>query len=256
VSDFLGENYRDPERIAALFSYLDEMGREYLYDPDREVDGTSADALGVSPERIMAATLKIVEMDRGYISAEKAEAQQVLSTGDRVKGAFWSRNPNDAVRYEAGHLERAKEVVGWLKDQTNSDSLWMRNIAHLAGREAITFKNASLFASGYIAWNRELERKLRGERGIGDWIGQPGEKAVVAATLERQGGFETQFGYKSQWPGVEDDRPPRGNAGGRSVPRSSDHQGARGISRRQANRDHPGQARRIGVVQFWFDQGL
>lgn len=197
VSDFVGEQYRDPERIAALFSYLDELSHEYLFDPDKEVGDLGQDNLGVSPERIMAATLKIVEMDRGYISAEKSAVELVLSTADQVKGAFWGRNPNDVVRYETGHLERAKEVVGWLKGQTDSDSLWMRNIAHLAGRENITMKNASLFASGFVAWNRELERKLRGERGAGEWIGQPGEKTAVAAILERQGGFETQFGYKS-----------------------------------------------------------
>ncbi len=197
VSDFLGENYRDPERIAALYDHLADLGREYLYDPDREDGDVDMTTLGVSPVRVMATTLAIVEKDKGYISAEKGESEGVMSTGERVRAAFWSKHARDAVKVDIGHVERAGEVVDWLKGQTDAGSLWLRNIAFLANRENVSCKNASLFASGYVAWNRELQNSLKAARGTGDWIGQAKEKITVAATLERMGGYETQYGYTS-----------------------------------------------------------
>ena len=193
LTDFLGEQARDPERIMGMYEYLSELGREFLYDPD-EVDVSMGSMdYGVRPERIMAAVLKIIEEDSGYISAEKGEYQCIASTGDRVRAAFWSKKPI-AVVPEAGHIERASEVVQWLKEQRHADSAWLSNIGILASREGITAKNAGLFASGYVAWNRALEQRLRAENGSGEWIGIDGEKVAIRATLEFRGGYETQYG--------------------------------------------------------------
>lgn len=196
ISDFLGEQYRDPERIAAMYDHLMEIGREFDYDPEREPGGVGLSSYGVLPERLMAATLKIIQEDGGYISAEKAESLNCLSTGDRLRAAFWSKRPIE-VTPDVGNLEQAPKMVRWLKEQKGTDSLWLRNIAYLADRPGIVCKDAGLFASGYVAWNRELQRQLRSERGAGDWVGECGAKISVPAILERRGGYETQFGYKS-----------------------------------------------------------
>lgn len=196
VSDFLGAQYRDPERILSLYDHVMELGSEFGYDPEREFGGVRTAAFGVPPEQLMAAVLKIVQEDSGYISAEKAETLACLGTGDRVRAAFWSRRPI-AVVPDAGHLVMAPKVVAWLRDQKEGESLWMRNIAYLADRPGITCKDAGLFASGYVAWNRELQRKLKAEAGVGDWLGQKGDKLSTTAILERHGGFETAYGYKT-----------------------------------------------------------
>lgn len=193
MSDFLGHQQRDPERIAAMFDHLMDVVQDFEFDPERELGGTGRVNLGVEPVKLMAATLRIVEEDGGYLSAEKAESLSCLSTGDRLRSAFWSAKPI-AVNSDVGHTERAKQVVAWLKDQKVDDSLWLRNIAHLADGPCITSKNAGLFASGYVAWNRDLQRQLRQERGAGDWIGEVGAKIATAATLERRGAYENAYG--------------------------------------------------------------
>lgn len=192
VKDFLGQELRDPDRMASMFDRVMELERDYEFDPDKEMSGR-ASAYGVEPEKLMAAVLKIVQQDSGYLSAEKAEAQGVLNTGDQLRAAFWDKKPT-VVKPDAAHVERAVEVVTWLKEQKTADSLWLRNIAYLADRPCITCKDAALFASGFVAWNRELQKQLRTERGSGDWIGAAGEKITKAATLERQGGYENAYG--------------------------------------------------------------
>jgi hypothetical protein len=197
MGDFLGESQRDPERIAAMFDYLISLEAKFDFDPDKNVAGGSFD-LGVPPVDLMRAVLKIVQEDSGYISAEKGEQLHCLSTGDRLRSAFWGHKPI-AVLPDAAHVEQAIQVVEWLRNQREKggDSLWLRNISILADRVCITQKNAGLFASGYVAWNRELQRQLRQETGTGEWIGEVGEKIVVSATLERQGGYESAYGFVS-----------------------------------------------------------
>lgn len=192
VQDFLGQEQRDPERIAAMFDRVMELERDFEYDPDKEVGGGMS-SYGVAPEVLMASVLKIVQEDSGYLSTEKAESLHCLNTGDRLRAAFWDKKPTP----DGGHIDRAREVVAWLKEQKTVGSLWLRNIAYLAERPCITCKDAGLFASGYVAWNRDLQKQLRTERGLGDWIGEAGEKITKAATLERQGGFENAFGFVS-----------------------------------------------------------
>lgn len=196
MSDFLGHDQRDPERIAAMFDHLVALEEDFEFDPDRDLGGAGLSDLGVEPVKLMAATLKIVEEDGGYLSAEKADSLSCMSTGDRLRAAFWSAKPI-AVKSDVGHAERAQQVVAWLKDQKADDSLWLRNIAHLADRACITAKNAGLFASGYVAWNRDLQKQLRQERGAGDWVGEAGAKIATAATLERRGAYENAYGVVS-----------------------------------------------------------
>lgn len=203
ISDFLGEQSRDPEKIAGMYEYLMQIGLDFDYDPEREYGGVSLSSYGVSPERLMACVLKIVQEDSGFISADKGEALGCLGTGDRLRAAFWSKTPIEVVP-DAGHLERVPEVIGWLKDQKGSDSLWLRNIAYLADRPGIVCKDAGLFASGYVAWNRELQKRSKAEHGS-DWVGVKGEKVAPRATLERHAGFDTAYGFKTVLTFCDDD---------------------------------------------------
>jgi len=197
LGDFIGGQYRDPERIAAMYDYLMRLGADYEYDPEREISGIGVDSCGIEPSRLMAAVLKIVQEDGGYLSAEKAEGMGCLGTGQRLRAAFWSKRPINVIP-DTGHEIKAIEVVSWLEGQKEADSLWLRNIAYLASRQGIDSKNAGLFASGYFAWNRDLERKLKRDSGnAGEWIGNKGEKVIVAATLECHAGYDTSFGYKT-----------------------------------------------------------
>ena len=193
VSDFLGEQQRDPDKISALFERFVDLGLDFDYDPDKEVAAGRVTDIGFSPVDLMAATLKIVEEDGGYLSADKANIGSCLSTGDRLQAAFWAAKPI-VVTPGVAHIDQAKQAVAWLKDQKTVDSLWLRNIAFLADREAITCKNAPLFGSGFVAWNRELQKQLRTERGAGDWIGEAGAKVATVATLERRGSYDNAYG--------------------------------------------------------------
>lgn len=193
VSDFLGGQQIDPERIAAMFDHLMDLEQDFEYDSK---EFCSVNNFGVEPSVLMAATLKIVEEDGGYLSADKAEALGCLSTGNRLRSAFWSAKPI-VVTPGVAHVERADQVTNWLKNQKEDESLWMRNIAYLAERHCITWKDASLFASGYVAWNRDLQKQLRNERGDGDWIGEAGGKIASRATLERVGGYDNIYGHVS-----------------------------------------------------------
>lgn len=195
MQDFLGDMQRDPERIAAMFDYLVQVGRDFDFDPDL-VGALNLGDLGVPPEHLMRAVLKIVQEDSGYISAEKGEQLHCLSTGERLRSAFWGSKPI-AVTPDAAHLEQAPSVLSWLREQKESESLWLRNIAHLSDRPCITQKNAGLFASGFVAWNRELQRQLRQDKGSGDWVGAVGEKIAAFATLERKAGYENAYGFVS-----------------------------------------------------------
>lgn len=195
VSDFLGKEMRDPDRIAAMFDHLMALEDEFEYDPDKEFTGCSMGSYGVAPAMLMATVLKIVQEDGGYFSADKAESLHCLKTGDRLRDAIWASKPTTVVRPDAGHVEQATRVVSWLTEQKAVDSLWLRNIAYLADRTCITMKDAGLFASGYVAWNRDLQKNLRAERGSGDWVGSAGEKITTAATLERRAGYENAYGY-------------------------------------------------------------
>jgi ADP-Ribosyltransferase in polyvalent proteins len=195
VSDFLGQQQRDPDRIAAMFEHVMGLEREFEYDPDKEMTGRGSPC-GVEPEKLMAAVLKIVQEDAGYLSAEKAESLHCMSTGERLRSAFWDKKPVQ-VKAEFSQIEQAPNVVSWLKNQKSSDSLWLRNIAYLADRPAITCKDAALFASGYVAWNRELQKQLLTERGSGEWIGEAGGKITKSATLERRAGYENAYGLVS-----------------------------------------------------------
>lgn len=196
VSDFLGQQFRDPERIANMYDFVMSIGRDYDCDSEREAGGVSFASCGIKPEVLMSAVLKIVQEDGGYISAEKAQTLNCLSTGDRLRAAYWSKKPIEVVP-DAGHLEKSPQVITWLKEQKETDSLWLRNIAYLADRSCIGCKDAGLFASGYVAWNRELQKQLKAERGTGDWIGTQGGKIATSATLVRHAGFDTAFGYKT-----------------------------------------------------------
>lgn len=196
ITDFLGEQARDPDRIAAMYDYLTVLEREFEYDPDLVMDSAGHFNFGIEPVVLIAATLKISQEDGGYISAEKGATLGCLSTGDRLRAAFWSSKPI-AVVPDAAQVEMAPKVVDWLKEQKDAGSLWLRNIAYLADRSCITSKDAGLLASGYIAWNRDLQQKLKAERGSGDWVGVSGDKVSVSATLERHAGFDTQYGYKT-----------------------------------------------------------
>ena len=196
VSDFLGQEMRDPERIAAMFDHLADLGREFEYDPDKELNGCSMGSYGFPPAVLMATVLKIVQEDGGYLSADKAESLHCLNTGDRLRDVFWAAKPTVVIP-DVGHVSQATQVVSWLQEQKTVDSLWLRNIAYLADRPCVTIKDAGLFASGYVAWNRELQKGLRAERGSGDWIGEPGGKISSSATLERVGGYDNAFGHVS-----------------------------------------------------------
>lgn len=193
VSDFLGEHQRDPDKIASLFERFADLGLEFEYDPDKDLECGGRIEIGISPVDLMSATLKIVEQDGGYLSAEKAESLGCMSTGNRLQSAFWGKNPI-VVAPGIAHAEQAKQVVSWLKEQKSVDSLWLRNISYLADREGITLKNAPLFGSGFVAWNRELQNQLRSERGAGDWIGAAGDKVATVATLERRGSYDNAYG--------------------------------------------------------------
>ena len=196
ISDFLGQQQRDPDRIAAMFDHVRDLGRDFEQDPENFLGDGGRYDLGVEPTKLMAVTLKVIEDDGGYLSKEKAESLGCLSTGDRVRSALWGKRP-DAVTPGVGNIERAGEIVSWLKEQKTVDSLWLRNIAYLSDRPCVTAKNAGLFASGYVAWNRELQKQLRAGRGEGDWIGGPGAKISSAMTLDRRGGYENQYGFVS-----------------------------------------------------------
>lgn len=197
VGDFLGRAQRDPEVFLGMYDFLDSLPGEHGLDSEREYEPSmNAAGCGVEPVVLMRAVLKLVQEDSGYISAAKAETQRVLSTADRLRAAFWSHKPTPVVP-DAAHHKLAPEVVEWLKGQHANDSVWLRNIAALANRTCIRADDAGLFASGFVAWNRALQSQLRQERGDGDWIGAPGDKKTVAATLERKGGFDTTFGFKS-----------------------------------------------------------
>lgn len=195
VADFLGRAQREPEQLLGMFSYLSDIQDEF--DPDRDNAGLGhSSTYGVPPLEVMAAVLKIVQEDSGYVSAQRAEAIPCLSTAQRVRQAFWIHKP-DVVVPDAGHVQLAPQVVDWLKEQRESPTLWLRNIAILAGRECITAKDAGLFASGYVAWNRALQAQPKVGEGMGEWLGSPNEKLTVAATLERHAGYETAFGLKT-----------------------------------------------------------
>ena len=197
VGDFLGKTQREPEQLIGMFDYLFDVVADFEYDPEVDIgNGMGSAAYGVAPEVLMRAVLKLVQEDAGYLSAQKAERLGCLSTGERVRGAFWGSKPETVIP-DAGHLALAPKVVDWLKEQREGDNLWLRNIAVLAGRECITANDAGLFASGYVAWNRSLQVQLRQGQGACEWIGAPGEKLTVGATLERHAAFETAFGMKT-----------------------------------------------------------
>lgn len=197
VTDFLGRAQRDPESFLGMHDFLAELGADFEYDPDQDLGSSMpSSAFGVEPVVLMRTVLKLVQEDGGYVSAEKADQRGCLSTADRLRGAFWSHKPQ-AVVPDAAHWSQAPNIVDWLKEQKTSDSLWLRNIAFLADRQCIGAKDAGLFASGIVAWNRALQSQLKSERGMGDWIGTPGEKRVLAATLERHAGFDTAYGFKT-----------------------------------------------------------
>ncbi len=195
MADFLGEAQRDPERIAAMYEFLSSIEGGFEIDPDKEVSDRSM-GFGVPPAELMRAVLKIVQEDGGYISAAKGERLGCMTTGERLRGAFWGSKA-DAVVPGASDAAQAQQVMDWLREQKACDSLWLRNIAQLADRSCITHKNAGLFASGYVAWNRELQQQLRKDTRSGEWIAQVGDKIAVAATLERKGGYENAYGYVS-----------------------------------------------------------
>lgn len=197
VADFLGRTQREPEQLIGMFDYLSDVATEFEYDPDADLsEGMVSAAYGVAPAVLMGVVLKLVQEDAGYVSAQKAEGLRCLSTGERLRGACWGAKPQH-VTPDAGHLELAPQVVDWLKGQREGETVWLRNIAVLAGRECITVKDAGLFASGYVAWNRSLQAQLRQGQGACEWIGAPGEKLTVGATLERHAAFETAFGLKT-----------------------------------------------------------
>lgn len=195
VTDFLGYQQRDPDRIAAMFEHVNGLEREFEYDPDNEMCGR-ASPCGVEPDKLMAVVLKIIQEDAGYLSAEKAESLHCLSTGERLRSVFWDKKPPQ-ITLEFSQIEQAPKVVSWLKEQKSADSLWLRNIAYLADRPSITYKDAALFASGYVAWSRELKKQKQSELGSGDWIGEAGGKITKSATLERKAGYENAYGFVS-----------------------------------------------------------
>lgn len=196
MADFLGEHQRDPEQIAALFGLMEELQQDFAYDPEEAAAKGERVEFGVSPVALMAAALKIVEEDAGYVSAEKAETHNCLSTGNRLQLAFWGAKPV-VVTPAPAHVEQAQQVVEWLKAQKGAASVWLRNVAYLADRECITGKNAPLFGSGFVAWSRELQKQLRTERNPSEWVGQVGEKIATGATLERRGSYENAYGVVS-----------------------------------------------------------
>lgn len=195
MQDFLGQDQRDPERIAAMFDRVTDLDREFEDDPDIAASGRMS-PYGVAPDVLMTAVLKIVQEDGGYLSTEKAESLHCLSTGERLRAAFWDKKPI-VVTPDVGHVERAQKVVAWLQEQKTVNSLWLRNIAYLADRPCVTYKDAGLLASGYVAWSRDVQKQVRSERGAGDWIGAAGEKTTKSATLERQGSYENAYGVVS-----------------------------------------------------------
>lgn len=193
IADFTGDMARDPMKIASMYDHLMLIEKEFDYDPEWDMSGGLAH-FGISPEKLMAATLKIVQEDGGYLSKEKAEKINCLNTGERLRSAFWGKGQE--VHPDEAQISQAPEIVGWLKGQNTVSSLWLRNIAVLCNREAVTFKDAGLLASGYVAWNQELSRSLRKENGSGEWIGEKGAKVTIQATLDQKTGFDTAFGFK------------------------------------------------------------
>jgi len=188
LGDFVGEFSRDPEVVMSMYGGLHDAANEFDFDPDR-MGGEDCD--GVPTRLVVAATIQVVTEDGGYISREKGESLGAFSTADVVKDAFW--NKRTKFRLNTDYLTKAEKIIGWLQSQVESDSLWLRNIAVLAGRDFVTVKNVGLLASGYVAWERSLMQKDQDRQS--NWLEtEEGQKVSGVMLLERVSNFDTQYG--------------------------------------------------------------
>lgn len=131
-----------------------------------------------------------------------ARVEQVLYPLPTAKGpraeALATREAVAAKLDEAGGpsraLERAEEVLAWVRGGDVGTSEYAQNLQAILGAETVSGRNLGLAVSAVSSWakaqDRVIERQERAARAAAsDWVGTPGSKLELAVELVQQPRF-------------------------------------------------------------------
>lgn len=177
IKDFLG--------LQVGVAWLDSTGFTAEF-------GSGSWAISHGTEYVLALAWALIKLDgykpsSGYGSTTKGDVFSVLYPPLVITQEY--RDWTARVRVLAAEAaERAAEVRAFiLSDAFSGTSEYVRNLKAIAAADSVSDKNIGYLVSAPQAWARHLERTLvrevKAAEAPSEWVGQPGDKVTVTATI-------------------------------------------------------------------------
>ncbi|CAG9184373.1 ankyrin repeat domain-containing protein [Cupriavidus pampae] len=184
LTDFF--NGDDPFAKTACLQVLVEM-HDDLTECEEYSRGADAELLPV--KAILEAACAEVRIG-GYMSKEKAEFQQVISTADAVAEHFSRRRPGAPLppKIEPADRDKAARVKAWLVSDEmaveRQQSTYLHNLSVLGAGEDIPARRLGILVSAVAAYDyREFRRLEAADTRISAFVGEVDGKIERAVTI-------------------------------------------------------------------------
>lgn len=175
LTDFF--NNEDPLRHASFLEMMLAASEEIRELEEYEFTGASARAYNA--QDVLHTAILVMAEDGGWVSAEKAEeiGRQPTSLTIKLVLRGAEKAPKCTAEESLRANEKAEAILAWLTseeaEEQAADNPYMHNLVAIARVGEMKAKNAGLFGSAAVAYDRHLQRKASAElAGKSMFVGQ------------------------------------------------------------------------------------
>lgn len=206
LKDFCG--HEGAESLAAAFEFYGEILiqiRDYI---EAEKDGWEGGAKAYDTLRGLSAAVAITRCF-GYVSRSKAEEAFMIASGERLKEAFGkaqSWNDLQITPEDEQEAEKVLEMFRTISEAEMEGNGFFRNCHNIAVAGFCGFSGLGIVAAMPAAYQREINRRVRGERdaelaALSEHFGKVGERVELEIKVARVWSFMTDYGMMHKFAG-------------------------------------------------------